>query len=115
MEGVQTHPEACLLHSPLKWVDEDENVSLSEHNQNYSLIASEINNHLLNEDKLNGNYNRKASDTEMVNDTVNVPELPDSTSDSTPEKQESRSECWYCVCTINPNVGKLANSNLCCR
>ena len=95
MEGIRTRQEACLLHSPSKWVDEDECMSFSEHNQNYSLIATEINNHLINEDKLNGNFNLSESAVDMVNEAVSRSELADSTSDLNREKPVSRAECEY--------------------
>lgn len=101
MEGVKAHQEACLLHCPLKWVDEDDSANLIEHNQNYSLIADEINNHLLSEDALNGNFDPKSSLSAMVNEIADIPELAES-SNSTSDKQENyRSECkYFTVATI---------------
>ena len=96
VEGIGARQEACLLRSPLKWVDDDDSVSFAEHSQNYSLIASEINNHLLNEDKLNGNFSHTESATDMVNGTVTGSELCSSSNNLTAEKQESRSDCEYC-------------------
>ena len=103
MEGVEAvYPEACLLHSPLKWVDEDEAFSLSEHNQNYSLIASEINNHLINEDRVNDNFVQAETATNMVNGRVNVPAMSDSENNVNCEKQtSSKCECEYHLLSVD--------------
>ena len=97
MEQVRARPEACLLHGPLKWVDDDECVSFSEHSQTFSSVAFETENHLLNEDKLNDNLSRALSTADMVNGTVDGPELPSSTCNLTAEKHESKSDCEYCI------------------
>lgn len=99
MEGIQARQEACLLHSPSKWVDEDDSTNLIEHNQNYGLIADEINNHLLSEDALNGNFHREDHPPIMVNEIANIPDIPEltpSANNSKSDKEDSyRSECKY--------------------
>lgn len=92
MEGVKAHQEACLLHSPLKWVDEDETSITSEHNQNFNVITTNgIGNRLISEDDLNGNFNIADQDIAMVNEIVDsVDNRCNSTSDN---KENYRSEC----------------------
>lgn len=97
MEGVKAHQEACLLHSPLKWVDEDEISITSEHNQNFNVINN-INNRLLSEDDLNGNFDIADQDIAMVNEIVEITDSVDNRCNSVSENKENyRSECKFWI------------------
>lgn len=92
VEGVNAHPEAFLLHSPLKWVDEDEISNLRENNQTYNLTSNNVVNCFSSKDELNENFNLKKPNSAMVNEIVDTPEFIGNSSAS--ENRESfRSEC----------------------
>lgn len=62
MEGVEAHQEAYLLHSPLKWVDEDESTNFVDETDSFAAL----NRRLASEDQLNGNFDL-ANEGDMPN------------------------------------------------
>lgn len=63
MEGVKAHQEAYLLHSPLKWVDEDESSNFADETDSFGAI----NRRLASEDQLNGNFDSPIEKVDMSN------------------------------------------------
>lgn len=81
MEGVKAHQEAYLLHSPLKWVDEDESTNFADETD--SFVA--INRRLASEDQLNGNF-----------DSPNEGDMPNAIEDPLRDDTTApKNECKY--------------------
>lgn len=84
MEGVEARQEAYLLHSPLKWVDEDESTNFTDETDNF--VA--INRRLASEDQLNGNF-----------DSPNEGDMPNAIKD--PLRDDTTAPKNECKCSIH--------------
>ncbi len=91
MEGLNARQEACLIHSALKWVDEDDNPNLTE-NQNFDSISNNISRRYLTEDELNANTDSKNLGIAMVNEIAEISDVVDNANGGT-ESDVFRSEC----------------------